>query len=71
MSDKHVRSEEQPADLPDDLERDPGIGRSKGLFARTGSGESELIEGENTVEGDTDNDAGAAGGVNPGVGRDH
>lgn len=37
-----------------DLERNPGIGQSKGSFA-TGIPPEE-IEGENTVEGDVDND---------------
>jgi hypothetical protein len=45
-----------------DLERNPGIGQSKGAFA-TGE-DPELLEGENTVEGDIDNDANAQGGVN-------
>lgn len=38
-----------------DLERNAGIGQSKGSFA-TGVPPEE-IEGENTVEGDVDNDA--------------
>jgi len=71
MSDKHPRPDEQPAQLPDDLDENPGIGQSKGLFARTGSDDSDLIEGDNTVEGDTENDGGNAGGVNPQLGRDH
>ncbi len=37
----------------------------------TSSEDAELIEGDNTFEGDTDNDAGNAGGVNPKLGRDH
>jgi hypothetical protein len=37
-----------------DLERNPGIGQSKGSFA-TGVPPEE-IEGENTVEGDVEND---------------
>ena len=44
-----------------DLERNPGIGQSKGSFA-TGTSPEE-IEGENTVEGDTDNDSTATDGV--------
>ena len=41
--------------LPDDLERNPGIGQSKGAFA---TGENpQSIEGENTTEGDVDNDS--------------
>ena len=71
MSNKHLRPDEQPVKLQDDLERNPGIGSSKGLFARTSSEDADLIEGDNTFEGDTDNDAGLAGGVNPNLGRDH
>ena len=71
MSNKHFRPDETPVDLPDDLERNPGIGQSKGLFAMTSAEDVELIEGENTFEGDTDNDAGVAGGINPERGRDH
>jgi len=45
----------------DDLERNPGIGQSKGSFA---TGESPLsVEGENTVEGDSENDSTANDGV--------
>ena len=71
MSNKHFRPDEQPVELQDDLERNPGIGSSKGIFARTSGKDSELIEGENTIEGDTENDGGNAGGVNPNLGRDH
>ena len=68
---KHFRPDETPVDLIDDLERNPGIGQSKGLFAMTSSEDAHLIEGDNTIEGDTDNDGGMAGGVNPNLGRDH
>ncbi len=71
MSNKHPRPDEQPVKLQDDLERNPGIGQSPGLFARTSSGDAELIQGENTVEGDTENDGGNAGGVSTNLGRDH
>ena len=71
MSNKHFRPDETPVDLPDDLERNPGIGQSKGLFAMTSAEDMELIQGENTIEGDTDNDGGMAGGINPARGRDH
>ena len=47
--------------LPDDLERNPGIGQSKGAFA-TGE-DPESIEGENTTEGDVDNDSTSTDGV--------
>ncbi len=70
-SSKHFRPDEQPVKLQDDLERNPGIGSSKGLFARAGGQDEDLIEGENTFEGDIDNDGGAAGGINPKLGRDH
>src|SRR3546814_18794684 len=47
----------------EDLRRNPGIGQSKGT---TAAGEKvEEIEGDNTVEGDIENDPDAAGGVDP------
>ena len=45
----------------DDLERNPGIGQSKGSFM-TGVPPLET-EGENTVEGDVDNDSTVTDGV--------
>lgn len=69
MGNKHLRPDEQPAELPDDLEENPGVGQSKGLFARKGAEDASLIEGDNTVEGDEENDGGLAGGVNPELGR--
>ena len=51
--------------LVEGLKRDPGIGQSIGASQ---SGDIELIEGENTVEGDTDNNAGPAGEVK--IGRE-
>jgi len=47
-----------------DLEDDPGIGQSAGLFA-TGADPDEL-EGVNTQEGDTENAANGSGGVEEG-----
>jgi hypothetical protein len=47
-----------------DLEDDPGIGQSKGLFA-TGE-DPDLLEGLNTQEGDTENQANTAGGADEG-----
>ncbi|WP_372621481.1 hypothetical protein [Falsiroseomonas sp.] len=41
---------------PSDLERNPGIGASKGTFGR--GTDPATIEGENTFEGDVMNDAG-------------
>ena len=49
---------------PSDLERNPGIGASKGAFAATGA-DPEEIEASNTSEGDVMNDATSGGGVNP------
>ena len=71
MSNKHLRPDESPVDLQDDLERNPGIGQSAGLFARTRGEDANLIEGDNTIEGDIENDGGVAGGINPTLGRHH
>lgn len=46
----------------EDLRRNPGIGQSKGTFA-TGE-DPEGLEGENTSEGDVENDPDALGRVN-------
>ena len=54
---KHDKT--RPEDRPrDDLEDNPGIGQSAGLFA-TGADPNELA-GESTMEGDVENNAGAA-----------
>ena len=63
MGNKHLRPDETPVDLIDDLVRNPGIGQSKGVFARAGGGDSDLIQGENTVEGDRENDTDLGGGI--------
>jgi hypothetical protein len=57
--------ENRKSDSPfaDDLDRDPKIGKSKGTFA-TGE-DPELIDGENTVEGDVENDSSIGGGADP------
>jgi hypothetical protein len=47
--------------LDEDLVRNPGIGQSKGAYAM--GGDLDYAEGENTVEGDVDNDATASDGV--------
>jgi hypothetical protein len=60
-STKHDKGE---SPFTDDLERNPGIGQSKGTTA-TGSDASE-IEGDNTVEGDIENDPDATGAVREG-----
>ena len=50
--------------LDEDLEKSLGIGQSKGSFM---AGEApEEIAGENTVEGDTENNAGRHGQVKTG-----
>lgn len=50
-----------PSPFPDDILRNPGIGQSKGAFM-TGADSDEII-GDNTVEGDVDNDSTVVGGV--------
>jgi len=45
----------------EDLRRNPAIGQSRGAYA---AGE-DIEEGENTVEGDVENDPEPSGGVNP------
>lgn len=58
---KHPPSGHAPTKLPDDLARDPGIGQSPGT---TISGEDpDLAAGENTVEGDVENDTRPDGAV--------
>ena len=49
---------------PDDLDRNPGIGTSKGIHSATGADPEEL-EADNTAEGDVMNDTTQTGGVNP------
>jgi hypothetical protein len=53
-----------PNPLPaDDLDCDPGIGSSRGT---TIAGEDpHLLDGENTSEGDVENDTTPAGGIDP------
>ena len=62
-SSKHDQTDVKHNPFPKDLERDPGIGKSKGTFA-TGE-DPELIEGENTVDGDVQNDSTYGGGADP------
>jgi hypothetical protein len=61
---KH-ETETNPND--EDLKRNPGIGQSKGSFMA--GIPPEEAEGENTVEGDTENNAGRAGQVKIGKER--
>ncbi|MDI3305499.1 MAG: hypothetical protein QJR07_00230 [Acetobacteraceae bacterium] len=49
---------------PDDLERNPGIGSSKGVFSQTGV-DPEDLEAQSTSEGDVMNDTTPQGGVDP------
>ena len=62
---KHPAPADQPVKLTDDLERNPGIGQSPGLGRAEGVSFAD-IEGDNTTEGDVDNDVGANGEVRPG-----
>jgi len=66
---KHPKSTPENRPTPDDLERNPGIGQSKGTFA-TGEDPEEL-EGTNTYEGDTDNEASPLGGVSRNTQREN
>ena len=56
-------------EMPDDLERNPGIGASKGTTMAGADADDlaeEMAEGENTFQGDVENDAGRAGvGIDP------
>jgi len=63
-SSKHSPSGHTPTTLPrDDLEDNPGIGASKGT---TISGEDpHIMQGENTDEGDVENDTDATGAITP------
>jgi hypothetical protein len=59
---KHPKT--RPGEAPrDDIEDNPGIGASKGTNA--GKGDPELIRGDNTFEGDVENDTNPQGGVDP------
>jgi len=61
MSTKH-RKTAQPSDT--DLIRNPLIGGSKGLtMSGAAPEELEAIEGENTIEGDRENDTNPWGGI--------
>ncbi len=61
---KHLRAGSPGAVRPaDDLERNPGIGQSKGV--RMAGAEPEDIAGDNTFEGDVENDVDDTGAVDP------
>lgn len=57
---KHPKTK-HPTDK--DLEQDPGIGRTKGTH--NPAGRDEMLEGENTFEGDTLSDTRPTGEVDP------
>ena len=59
-STKHDKSPDE-GPFTSDLKRDPGIGQSKGIFARENDPDAQ--EGNNTVEGDVENNPNAFGGV--------
>ena len=50
----------------EDLTRNPGIGQGAGTSQ---GGDTDLIEGENSVEGDLENNAGRFGQVKTDMGR--
>lgn len=61
-----TKKEARDSNLDRDLRGNPGIGQSKGAYAMAGAGGGSLddledSEGVNTVEGDVENEAGAAG----------
>jgi hypothetical protein len=70
MSNKHSKQNEggklggEVPRPPSDLDRNPGIGSSKGTFGR--GTDPAAIEGENTFEGDVMNDVDRTGAVSEG-----
>jgi hypothetical protein len=59
MTGKKHQKTKKPTDK--DLKENPGIGQSAGLR----SSQDTDLEGENTFEGDTDNNTDRWGGINP------
>ena len=57
---KHPKTREGEQGFQSDLDRNPGIGQSKGTFS-TGE-DPESLAADNTYEGDVENDAGRPGG---------
>jgi hypothetical protein len=49
-------SKEKEAQLPDDLDQNPGIGQAAQRAASHGSQDAQLIAGESATEGDAGND---------------
>ena len=67
---KHPASGHEPDPLPaDDLQTNPGIGESRGVTRAGGltqqSEDPASIEGDNTVEGDVDQDVDRTGAISP------
>ena len=67
---KHPAPGQDANDLPmDDLACDPGIGASQGVTEAGGltreKEDPSFLAGDNTVEGDVDNDVDRTGAVNP------
>ncbi len=60
---KHVKHDPNTAAVPSDLNRNPGIGGSKGSFGRRE--DPEDIAGDSTFEGDVENETTPQGGVDP------
>ena len=58
-SSKHPKKE-KPTDK--DLKQNPGIGQSAGLQSAE---DADVVKGENTFEGDTDNNTNRSGGIDP------
>ncbi|HYD24061.1 MAG TPA: hypothetical protein VEB68_04635 [Croceibacterium sp.] len=67
MTDATPKQPPRDPKLDEDLRRNPGIGQSKGAFAM--GGDLDYAEGENTVEGDVENDPSPVGGVTEKLGR--
>jgi len=63
MSNLHPKTK-QPSDK--DLKQNPGIGTSKGMI-KAGDllDENEMLDGDNTFQGDVENDTNAQGGIDP------
>jgi hypothetical protein len=59
---KHPSPSAQPVKGEDDLVKNPGIGQSPGL---QDGDDFDLIEGDNTAEGDTGNDTKPDGSLDP------
>jgi hypothetical protein len=67
MTNKHIKTT-VPTDA--DLKGNPGIGSSKGVtMSQSSSEDLEEIQGENTIEGDVENDTNPHGGVDKDAGR--